>query len=194
MLAIVPAIIALLITYSLKVRPLKSFITVYTVAIVIFFLSGLIHPGISFPQKVIDYRLDFQNMSGASRLRQTDLQPVFGSFFTHIPEALDHAALRPYLWQAKSVSEVIAGVEVIVFLTIIMMTVFFHKGFPNKSIDWFLMSFALSTLLFIGLVVSFSGAIVRYRAIYLMMILVVSCQYLDLRKLLANFKKQNSTK
>lgn len=110
MLALIPAIIALLITYSMKIAPLKSFVTVYTITIATFFLSGLILVGISFPQKIIDTRLHFQSMSGTSRLHQTDLRPGFGSFFTHIPEALDHAVLRPYLWQAKSLPELISGI------------------------------------------------------------------------------------
>ncbi len=194
MLTITPAIIALTVTYSLKISPLRSFAIVYTLAIAIFFISGLIHPDISFPQKIVDYRHDFQNMSGASRLPQSELQPQVGSFISHIPEALDHAVLRPYLWQAKSVSEFIAGIEVIVFLIIIVMTVFFHKGHPNKQIDWFLAFFSFSVLFFIGLVVTFSGAIVRYRAIYIMMILVVSCQYLDHQKLLDPLSKWRQAK
>lgn len=189
MLAILPPIIAMIICYSLKVSPLKIFVTVYAVGIVIFFLSDLIHPNVSLPQRIVDLRLDFQKMTGGSSLYQTKLEGGFISFLVHIPEAIDHAILRPYLWQAKGISEVVAGLEVFMFLVIILVMALFHRILPGKPIDWFLACFSLSLLLFIGFVVSFSGAMVRYRAIYLMIILVVSCQYIDHRKLISVFQK-----
>ena len=135
-------------------------------------------------------------MPGDSRLSQGQLQPTVISFISHTPEAVDHAMFRPYLWQAKSVMEIVAGVEIAGFLIIIIITVFFHKHSSPRAVDWFLVSYSISFLLFIGFIVSFSGAIVRYRAIYLMLILVVCAQYLDLEKmknLLTGFRPGKNT-
>ena len=196
MLALVPAIIALVICRLRQVSPPKSFLVVYAMGIAFFFLGGLIHSSTDFPQKIVNYRTEFQQMPGDSRLSQGRLQPTVISFIRHTPEAVDHAMFRPYLWQAKSVMEIVAGVEITGFLIIIIITVFFHKHSSPRAVDWFLVSYSISVLLFIGFIVSFSGAIVRYRAIYLMLILVVCAQCLDLEKmknLVTGFKPGKNT-
>lgn len=184
--AILPPSLALIFCHSRRASPAPVFLVMYTVLITFFFLSK------SLPGKVVNYRMDFQKMTGSSRLEQKSLEPEFGSFITNLPEALDHALLRPFVWEAKGLTELFAGFEVLVFFVMILLALIFHRTVSPRPIDWLMVGFSFSLLIFVGYVVAFAGAIVRYRAIYYMMILVVSGQYFDERKFLSLFKSRKS--
>ena len=192
-IGIVPAVIAVGICHIRKTAPHRIFLPVYGICITFFFLSRL-GSSTSLPEKIVAIREDFQKMTGGSKLDQSDLEPGVGSFLMHLPEAIDHAILRPYLWQATTIPQIIAGTEVLVFIVFALIACFFLTGLRNNPFNWFLIAFTSSVLLFIGYIVAFSGAIVRYRAIFVMLILVLTIQHLNYPKLREFFKRRKPLK
>jgi hypothetical protein len=192
-LGLIPFIIALVIAVKTKWNGWAVFGIVFFICGLLFFSGKYIHPKLNFPQKVLYRQTDFQLLKGNSRLDQRGLQPGFGSFVRNLPEALDHSLLRPYLWQSKGIFELAASLEVILLLSVFILMLVFPSASPvfKNKLSLFLLFFIFNMLLLIGYTVPFTGSIVRYRSIYLMLLLVIfslKIDWIHLKSIILNKK------
>lgn len=169
--ALIPPILAWLLTQKIQRRPWLAFVIVYTFFTTLFFTSRFIHPKINLPLSFSMRQTEFIKLDGNSYIPTTKLLPGFKSFVRNLPEALNHSLLRPYTTEIKSIQYLPAAIEVIAF--VFLFFVFLLKGdrIFNKPSILFAFFFSLSLFLIIGYIIPNIGAIVRYRSILLPLII-----------------------
>ena len=193
----IPALIAWIIAQKLSKYSFASFVIIYTIVGILFFTSGFISPRTNLPQYVSLRQKSFIEIgkAGNSTIDIQPLQPTFRSFLNNAPEALNHTLLRPYLTEINSYQYLPFALEILLFELIFLLFIFYHKKiFPIDPLIYCCIFFSLSMFLITGYTVPIMGAIVRYRSIYFIFLLLPVVCYIDwerLAKLLnINLKKQ----
>lgn len=185
------ALIVTLITWFISSKnknTAQTFLMVYGVAVVIFFLSGFINSTINFPVYIANKQHEFIQLSGGSEINLPQLQPNFLSFISYLPTALDMAFLRPHINELKNISYLPAAIEAFVlFLLIIFLFSYRVKKQNVHPAVFACIFFGISLLIIAGYTVTFSGAIVRYRSFALPFIITPLFGLLRVKNI---FKKQ----
>ena len=191
---------AILLTGSLAIWLLcffsakrKVIIVSSTIVLIIitFFLSGKLSPAADMPQYVIEKQNEFKQLSGTSSINVPVLENNVTSFVKFLPTALDIALFRPHVSEVKNLSYVPAVAEIILFWIVVLLSVFVKGKIVNNNDQSafiiFCLFFSFSFLLLAGYTITFSGAIVRYKASVLPFLFVPVVQKLS--SLLNRFKK-----
>ena len=158
---------------------------------VVFFLSGKISPATDLPQYVIEKQDEFKQLSGTSSIEIPVLENNVVSFIKFFPTALDIALFRPHISEIKNLSYVPAVAEIILFWAVVLVSLFVKGKIATNndqsSFIIFCLFFSFSFLLIAGYTITFSGAIVRYKASVLPFLFVPVVQKLS--ALLKRFEK-----
>lgn len=168
--AILPAFVCWVVATKYPKKTILIFFTGYCITGLLFFTSPLLHPSLNFPAKVSDRQHAFLQMKWARSYIPTDsLQPNIVSFIKKTPEALNHVLLRPYLTETYTLFYTAAGIEVALLILLILLFILFKKPFtrPISPFLIFCIFFSFSCLLIIGYTIPITGAIVRYRSVFL---------------------------
>lgn len=156
----------LCVFYPKRKKAMIASITV--LSIVVFFLSGKISPSADLPQYVIQKQTEFKQLSGASSITVPVLENNAVSFIKFLPAALDIALFRPHISEIKNKSYIPAVAEIFFFWTVVLVSLFVrNKTVSSNDQSAFLIFcifFSFSFLLLAGYTITFSGAIVRYKA------------------------------
>ena len=174
---LLPPLITWVLTHKYSIRPGITYPVVIVVLTGVIFISSLMNAGFNIPSKLIERKQAFDNLQGTSRLPDINLSPSLKSFIRYLPDAVDHALFRPYIWNAKTVMEKIAALE---FLLIVCISTWVQLRYDHqnngytKNFQWMIVMFCISLILVIGYTIPFAGAIVRYRAVFLMLLFVLS--------------------
>lgn len=164
----------------------KNVFSVYTVlCIAMFFLSGTILSSAGLPQKIIDRKKSFEMLQANSRMDSINLQPNFASYVQAFPMAMEHVTLDPLPWKAHTKMEWLAALEMFFSIALLLFCWVKSKGGSSievQSLSWLLVLFCVSNLILTGYVVPFSGAIVRYRSMFVMLLLLVSSMHIKIPK------------
>lgn len=174
---LLPPLIAWALINKYSFRPGIAYPVMAVLLAGIIFIFPVINPGFDIPSKLIERKQAFDKLSGASRLPGVNLSPSLTSFIRHLPDAVDHAMLRPYIWNAKSIMEKIAACEFLLILCISVLLLLRNNqnNYRNTIVfQWMIMTFCISMILVIGYTIPFAGAIVRYRAVFLMLLFVMA--------------------
>ncbi|MEP6844702.1 MAG: hypothetical protein ABI861_01805 [Panacibacter sp.] len=191
---------ALLLTGSLAIwllcflNPLRKRIVLISIivsVITLFFVSGKISSDIDLPQYVIQKQSEFKELSGASSIDVPVLENNVTSFVKFFPAALDIAFFRPHIAEIKNKSYIPAVAEIFIFWAVVLVS-FFVRDRSTRSNEQstfiiFCIFFSFSFLLLAGYTITFSGAIVRYKACVLPFLFVPVIQ--KLCSLITKFKK-----
>lgn len=174
---LLPPLIAWALTNKYPFRPGIAYSVMIVLLTGVIFISPVINAGLNIPSKLIERKQAFDKLSGASRLPEINLSPSLKSFIRYLPDAVDHALFRPYIWDAKSIMEKIAALEFLLVLCI-SVWVLLRNNHNNhryaRTFQWMIVMFCISMILVIGYTIPFAGAIVRYRAVFLMLLFVMS--------------------
>jgi hypothetical protein len=169
LLLLVPALIGWFITVRFNRKPLPVFAIVYSISILLFFGSAYI-PGIpNLPMVIVERQQEFMILKGNTRFQLDPLEPGVLSFMQVLPQAVSNTFLRPFLWEAKGFLQIMAALEIALFWVLVVLA-FLRRdrtvpAFSTTSFYWVLLFFSISLYLFIGYIVPFPGAIVRYKVI-----------------------------
>jgi hypothetical protein len=113
------------------------------------------------------------------------LEPTFISFLKNSPRALVNTVFRPYIWESRSPIMLFAGVETLLILFVIFLSLIFIK--PFKEIKWqyvlFCLSFVLFQFLIIGETTPILGAVARYKTIALPFLIIAFLFIIDKNKI-----------
>ncbi len=183
-LLLLPALTGWYLTVRYGRRPLIAQGIVYGIAIVLFFGSAYL-PGIpNLLSVVVERQQEFLALKGNTRFALTALEPNPGSFIRVLPQAVSNTFLRPFLWEAKGMLQVMAALELLVFWALVVLVlVRGEKGTANlnsSTLMWMMLFFSISLYLFTGYVTPFPGAIVRYKIIpelFLLSLLVIRAPF-----------------
>lgn len=175
-LLLAPALVAWFIAVRYDRRPLPVFLMVYGVSVVVFFGSILLPGAFNFPSLIVARQQEFLALQGNTRLPLDTLEPTAGSFFRILPQAISNTFLRPYLWEARGLLQVMTALDILLFWLLVILAVVWRKKDNSSGITplfWFLLFFGVSLYIFIGYVIPFPGAIVRYKVIPELFLLIV---------------------
>jgi hypothetical protein len=181
-LLLIPALMAWMLAEKFPKKSLMIFVATYFLGLLFFFLSGLISPKIDFPGYVAKRQESFIQIGkqGNSTIKVDTLKPTFGSFIKNAPQAFDLAFLRPYLSKINETAFAPFALEILLIQILLVLLIFFHKKTPEiQPIIDFNLFFSISALLIGGYVVPIIGAIVRYRSIYFIFLLIPVVCYID---------------
>lgn len=180
LLLLAPAIMAWLLHHFSGWKPLYVVTLVYGLSLLIFFGSAWLNPDKNLPAVVVKKQARFFALKGNTRFKVDTLQPDLSSFVKASPRAFANTLLRPYPWEAKGMLQWLASAEMVFFWLLLAGCVFYHHGDWKQRLSepllLYPLLFALSLCLFVGLVVPFPGAIVRYKMqaeVYLFIALAV---------------------
>ena len=176
-LLLLPALTGWFITVRWDRKPLPVFSIVYGVTILLFFGSAYL-PGVpNLPQVIVERQQEFFILKGNTRFQLDTLEPTAGSFLRVLPQAAGNTFLRPFLWEAKGLLQVMSALEIMLFWALVVLAVVRREkseaGFTKHPVLWVLVLFSVSLYLFIGYVTPFPGAIVRYKAIPELLLMIV---------------------
>ena len=185
-ICLIPALLSWLIAQKFPRCAFISFLSVYIFITILFFCSSYISPRASLPQYVSSKQSSFIEVGkgGASTINIKPLYPSFKSFVSNAPQALNHALMRPYITEADSFLYVPFVIEIIIVEFLFVLFLFFRR--KKKTVNpliYFCIFFSLTIFLVIGYTVPVIGAIVRYRSIYLIFLMLPVIGYLDWNKI-----------
>lgn len=172
-LATIPAFAAWWLAERFFTQKWIAFALVTVLCITAFFTSKYIHPKLDLPISIVMRQKDFNKLGGNSMLPQRDLKATFSSFFKNAPQALNHTLARPYLTEIDSPLYLLSALELVALWLIIFIWFFRFNDNPYKhSVVLFFLMLSIALLLLTGYIVPQLGAIVRYRSIFLPLIMV----------------------
>ncbi|MCC6288748.1 MAG: hypothetical protein IT249_12780 [Chitinophagaceae bacterium] len=175
------AAIAWLLSYRTTRYAYLYFIAVYAICVGLFFWSGATNACCNLPLKFAEKQHQFLALQGNTKVHLTALEPTISSYIKVLPEALNHVFLRPYITEIKSPFHLLSFIENLAVIVIIIMVMWVARkrifSILHHPFSLFLLFIALTNLLSIGYLVPFTGAIMRYKALYVIFLLLpfVNC-------------------
>ena len=170
-LLLLPALLVWLLSHLYPSKSERIAIAIYGIGIILVFLSARINPHTDFPRYIIEKQAEFKQLSGNSAIAVPPLENNLFSFIKFLPTAVDIAFFRPHMTEIRNKSYIPAALEVI-FLWVVILYSFIRrrkKKLSSQQVAFviFCICFSISFLLIAGYTITFSGAIVRYRAVIL---------------------------
>lgn len=182
-----PALFAWILVAKTKWPAGRTFAIIYLVTGLLFFNISLVLSKIKPLDIITKKQTEYLALTGAAtKIELNPLQPTFKSFAVNTPQALNHSLLRPYLWEAPVNSLLPLCIELFLYQLLLLVFFFFKRkdiNPGNRPFLIFAICFTLSVFLIIGYVVPNLGSLVRYRSIYLPLLITPLLCCLDLDKL-----------
>jgi len=179
-LLLLPVLTGWYVTVRYGRNPLGVLGIVYGISILVFFGSAYVPGFPNLPSVVVERQQEFLALKGNTRFALAALEPTPGSFIRVLPQAVSNAFLRPFLWEAKGMLQVMAALDLLLFWGLVVLALVGSKKgisiLKPPPLVWVMLFFSISLYLFIGFVIPFPGAIVRYKIIpelFLLALLVI---------------------
>ncbi|MFP5040101.1 hypothetical protein [Parasediminibacterium sp. JCM 36343] len=165
-LALVPALASWWLADRNHQRHQFYFIAVYMGGLLALMIISLLGNGYNALYYLTNKHQEFLLLNGASAIKTRVLAPTIESVVKYLPTAIDIAFFRPHISEIKNAAYAMSFAEIIIYLIITIAFLWLvrnKKLMPPFYICCFY--FALSILLLDGYIVTFTGAIVRYRSL-----------------------------
>ena len=186
-LVLLPALFAWILSAKAKWPAGRTFVVVYLFAGLLFFNVSSLNSKINPLEIITKKQTEYINLPvAATQIELTSLQPTFKSFVSNTPHALNHSLLRPYVWEQPVKSLLPFGLELMLYQFLLLLLFFFRRKDikqTDKPFLFFAIFFILSVFLLIGYIVPNLGSLVRYRSLYLPLIITPVLCCLDWNKL-----------
>jgi hypothetical protein len=194
-LAVLPALFAWILVAKTKWPAMPVFGSVYILCcLLVFNLDTFVHK-VKPLEIIIAKQTEYLKLKqAATQIQLTPLQPTFKSFAYNAPQAINHSFLRPYLWELPVKSILPLSVELLLYQVLILLYIFFRRrdfDSDNKPFMLFTLFFIISVFLIIGYIVPNLGSLVRYRSLYLPLIITPVLCFINWKKLADIFQIKN---
>jgi len=167
-IGVVPAVLAWWLAERFPAKRWWMFFGVSVIGVVLFFQAKYLYYKLDLPTSIVTRQQEFLKLGGNSVIPVNTLEPNWQSFLQNLPQALNHAFLRPYFTEAKSLFYWPAAFEVsLLVLMLVLVFIFPKKPITLPNVVIFGWMVALIVLVVIGYTVPYLGAIVRYKSIVL---------------------------
>lgn len=161
------AISAFTISGVLK-KPVFVYSIVYILTLLLFLFGERIHSDFDFLETFTRTQEHFQSLDGGSQFNTEVLEPNSFSFAETIPKAFFRTLFIPNLNDTHNLVSTLAVVEnfALIFIGFLLLFNSSLKKIEKQTWNYILFCFffAITYYTLIGLVVNFSGALVRYKA------------------------------
>ena len=176
-LLFLPALVAWWLAVRGYLKPAIAFLVTYGIACTVFFGSVLLSPEKNLPAIVVKRQQQFFALQGNTRFRLDSLQTNMGSFVKVTPQAFQNTFLRPFPWEAKGIFQVVSSLDILFFWALFLLFLWRREKrlqdyIRNPLILCFLF-FGISSFFFIGFSIPFPGAIVRYKIVAELLLLII---------------------
>ena len=174
LLVFLPAFLAYWVSLKNRETSPKYFNRIYLVLLLIFGLSLFLPPARQLSRPLRTAQESFFILKANTHYKLDSLKPGPVSFISIFPQAMANTFLRPYPWEGKSLLQSLSSVEVIFLIA----GLFFFIVSPNRKqqvsnpLYWLFLFYAITQFMTIGYVVPFPGAIVRYRSIAFLLLVL----------------------
>ncbi len=184
-LLLFPTAIAWILSKRTAAGTARSFAFVYGCGILALGAIQLFRPQSTPLRFVVERQKAFFQLPVAHSQVKTDtLYPTAASFINNAPQALNHAFLRPYLFEFNSAAvQNFFALEILLYLCILIAMLFLYKRQDVSPFIIFSIVFTCSVFLFIGYIVPNTGSIVRYRGIFLPWLITPILCHIDFTKI-----------
>lgn len=190
-LALVPALFAWVFSVRAKWHTGISFMAVYLFCALVFFNSSSINSKIRPLDIITNKQAAYKNLPiAATQMALSTLQPNLKSFAVNAPEAFNHSLLRPYLWELPVRSLLPLSIELFFYHILFLLFIFFREKDINRNHQpylFFAIFFTLTVFLVIGYIVPNLGSLVRYRSLYLPLVITPLLCSVNWKKLFQQF-------
>ena len=167
-LALIPALLGWWLADRNHQRHEYYFIAVYSGCLLLLIIIGLFGNHYNALFYIVNKHEEFLALSGNSAISVRPLAANTESAIFYLPTAIDIALFRPHPFESKNIAYLLSFAEIAMTITITL--IFIGSAKLNRLMPPFFICcfyFALSILLLDGYIVTFSGAIVRYRSLML---------------------------
>ncbi|HLY68898.1 MAG TPA: hypothetical protein VKR53_04170, partial [Puia sp.] len=176
LLVFVPAFLSWLLTFRFKQKHFSVFGIVYALSAIVFFGSSLISAKNNLPAAMVSRQQEFFQLHGNTVFGLDSLQPTLMSFLRVAPQAFSNTFLRPFVWETKGILQIVSAFDIVIFWIFIFFLFFSPEKNRKTHLDnpvlLMFLFYGFSLMLLIGYIVPFPGAIVRYKAIPELLLLV----------------------
>jgi len=168
-MALIPSTLIYFLIEKQKLRPRYVLLGIFSGLLLLSFLLEYFFPDFSPYQIIAQRQHDFSLLTNAqSSIQLTRLEPNFYSFIKLLPEAVNHGFLRPYVWETKNIFSLILSIELLIMelLLIIVIIKKWNQRCWNAFI-YFGLALGMVMLLINGYIIPNTSSLVRYRSLYL---------------------------
>jgi hypothetical protein len=192
MLALLPALFAWGISVRWKRPALRVFIILYGLSGILFFVMPVFSPSINPMGLLVQKQADYLQLPpSATAIPLRPLSSSGESLLVNMPQALNHVFLRPYVWELPSRILLPMNLEWLCYELLFLAFLFYRIRIASDNSRHFLVFsifFVFSLFLFIGYIVPNLGTLLRYRSLYLPLIITPLLVLTDWLKLGRVFK------
>ena len=174
-LSLLPVFIAYYISVNFHKRVLPVTTITVSICVVLFFLTTFAPDNLNLPKQMAERQHKFLELKGNSFLSIEPLNKNITSYINDLPAALNHSFLRPYITEGKSPLLLVSALENLLMIVILILALFKFNSLLNILKSTLLMSlitFAVLNYLIIGYTVPFFGAIIRYRILFELLLII----------------------
>ncbi|HLK31394.1 MAG TPA: hypothetical protein VKT28_22635 [Puia sp.] len=193
-----PAFFSLTLSWKKPEKGVYYFGAIYAACIIIFFSGIFISPENNLSMPVIKRQQEFFRLHGNTSYKLDSLRPSVTSFAKVLPQAFSNTFLRPFVWEAKGALQIFTAIDIIMFWLLLLIAVFYRKKnwreILNQPLFLFFVFYGVSQIVFIGYIVPFPGAIVRYKSIAELFLLLSLTFISDYNRLSGLFQKNDLLK
>jgi hypothetical protein len=172
----VPAAGAWIIATKFRIRAVKVFAWVYGVSFALILLGFFVSPEKNFFSVVSTQQARFMELHGKTVYALDKLEPNPKSFIKVLPQAFANSLLRPMIWEAEGLLQIVSSLQTTAVLLLIGLCIIRHNNINSwltNPLTLCFLFYSLSLYIIVGFIVPFPGAIVRYRVIGELMLLCV---------------------
>lgn len=167
---LLPVSIIYILTERLQLKPVKFYAIVLSMCLLVLVLLPLAGPKFSVFRIIAERHQDFADLAPAgSDINKATLKANALSFTQRLPEAFTDGFLRPFIWETP-LSLLGFTIEWMAIISLYIFVIFFwikRKYAVNQNLLLFTLIICCTMFLLTGYIVNNLGAIVRYRSIYL---------------------------
>ena len=174
-LSLLPVFIAYYISIYYSRNVLKVTFVTLSICIVLFFVTTLAPDSLNLPRQMAERQHKFLALKGNSFLYIKPLNDKVSSYLNDLPAALNHSFLRPYITEGKSPLLLISALENLMMILLLLGALVNYRSLfkvLNNPLWMLLISFAVINYLMIGFTVPFFGAIIRYRILFEVLLII----------------------
>lgn len=176
-LLLIPPAIAFYISVRKRKNPWAVFGLTAVVLVVLLFIAPVIKPGLNAGAVISQKQKDFIAIGVANtQIELSPVEPSATGLVKNLPEAVSHGFFRPYITEASNFFIVEEALEIIVLALLFLFVLYTSvKSGSYKIIHPFILFCAFfCSMVFImnGYIVPNFNTLVRYRSIYLPLILI----------------------
>ncbi len=181
-LTLIPFLVAYAITNFSKKPPVLIFGLTVITCLICFVASSFAPSHLNLPQKFAERQHAFLLLKGRSYMHLEPLTSNISSYIKLLPTAFNHSFIRPFFTECNNMLQFTGAVETY-FVLLMLAIAIIHQSkqrFLNHPLLLLFLFFSVINYLLIGYSVPFSGAIVRYRISFEILLIIVFLLKIDM--------------